>query len=185
MRNHVHLLAVGFTLLLSTAEVMAFCSPFAPDTLEEYEVGLEKSYTGFPHWTPSALQERMNSDAPLVLLDVREADEFAVSHLPGAIRIDPDASLAQLRRTVGTLAPKTTVVFYCAVGSRSSRLAKRVIKNLLANGAESVVNLRGGIFAWHKAGFLAVNADGPTTEVHPYDECRGKLMQPPLNAAAP
>ncbi len=174
-------------LLLSihaTAMAAFFCNPFEPDTLEGIEASLSERYTSFPHLTPKAVQEMMNKLEPLILLDVRPPDEFNVSHLPGAIQIDPDADVIDVRRKLGQIPPKARVVFYCSVGSRSSKLAARVGKDLIAEGVSSIANLRGGIFAWHNDGKMAVNAQGPTWNVHPYDSCRAPLLKPLASIAA-
>ena len=98
-----------------------------------------------------------NRPAP-ALLDVRTEAEFAVSHLPGALRIDPDASPAQV---VAAIRPNTAVVVYCSVGYRSSQLAKRLQKA----GVAGVSNLDGSIFQWANEGRLLHKAGEPAKVV--------------------
>ena len=110
-----------------------------------------------------------------VLLDVRAEAEFAVSHLPGARRVEPKATSAEL---LPTLPPGRPVVVYCSVGYRSSELATR----LLRAGQTNVVNLEGSIFQWANEG-RALEATGkPATTVHPYNEKFGRLLKPELRA---
>src|SRR5262245_37918812 len=78
---------------------------------------------------------------PPVLLDVRPAKEYAVSHLPEARQVDPNASAAVV---VEGLPPDQPIVVYCSAGYRSSALAQR----LHAAGRTDVVNLEGSIFKW-------------------------------------
>ncbi len=60
---------------------------------------------------------------PPQLLDAREPDEYAVSHLHGAIRVAPDSTAEQLSGRVDFSRP---IVVYCSVGYRSSILARRL-----------------------------------------------------------
>lgn len=118
-------------------------------------------------------------DAPL-LLDARTAPEYAVSHLPGAVRVDPDASAAALADTVAALRadPARPVVVYCAVGWRSAGVAER----LRAAGAGDVRNLRGSIFRWASEGRPLVADGRPATRVHPFDAVWGRLLPPDLRS---
>ena len=104
-----------------------------------------------------------------VVLDIRDPAEFAVSRLPGALRVDVDASTAEVLARAGDLSGRDVVV-YCSVGRRSSIFAQRVQADLLASGAVSVSNLQGGIFRWHAQRRPLENARGRTDAVHPYDE---------------
>ena len=54
----------------------------------------------------------------ILLFDVREQDEFAVSHLPGAIRLAPDVSVKQFIQDYGARLDSVTPIFYCSVGRR-------------------------------------------------------------------
>ena len=60
---------------------------------------------------------------PPVLLDVRTEEEWNVSHLPGARRVDPNASIEQ---AAGGMPKETPIVTYCAVGYRSGELATKL-----------------------------------------------------------
>jgi len=76
-------------------------------------------------------------------------------------------------------APKRgkTVVFYCSVGERSSRMATHVRDVAREAGAKEIYNLSGGIFAWHNDRLPLVSAPGrPTEFVHPFDATWGRLV---------
>ena len=73
----------------------------------------------FPKVRSISTADLAKSQIKPVLLDVRTAAEFQVSHLSGAQRVDPDASSVAL--------PKDTpIVTYCSVGYRSAKLAQRL-----------------------------------------------------------
>ena len=113
---------------------------------------------------------------PPLLLDVRAEAEFAVSHLPGARRVEPKATSAEL---LPTLPKGRPVVVYCSVGYRSSELATR----LLRAGQTNVVNLEGSIFQWANEGRALEAAAKPVTRVHPYNEKFGRLLKAELRAS--
>ncbi|MEM6532806.1 MAG: rhodanese-like domain-containing protein [Myxococcota bacterium] len=119
---------------------------------------------------PDSLVRALGGDTPPLVLDVREPDEFAVSHIPGAIRFPPGSAMTDAIRE----AP--LVVVYCSVGVRSGREAER-----LAESGVRVLNLEGAIFRWAMEGRPLVNAAGPTPFVHPYDGLWGRLLPAELH----
>lgn len=104
---------------------------------------------------------------PPVLIDARQAAEYAVSHLPGARHLHTLEAIQ-----AAAIAPDETLVIYCSVGYRSARLAER----LQAAGYQHVMNLEGSIFEWYNRGNPVV-ADGlPVQQVHPYNRTWGFLL---------
>jgi hydroxyacylglutathione hydrolase len=84
------------------------------------------------------------NEAGLVLLDVREPDEYAEGHIPGAINI-PQSDLATRLEEIPKDRPVYTV---CRSGMRSLRAAQF----LGQEGWRHVVNVAGGTLAWEKTG---------------------------------
>ena len=124
----------------------------------------------FPNVKTIGTAELAKVEPKPVLLDVRTAAEFDVSHLAGARRVDPDAASVSL--------PKNTpIVTYCSVGYRSAKLAQR----LQEAGFTDVRNLEGSIFQWANEG----RPIEPGTKVHPYNKKWGALLNAPLRAAVP
>ncbi len=110
-----------------------------------------------------------------LLLDVREKEEYAVSHLEGALLATSEKEALQALEGV---APDQPVVLYCSVGYRSSELARFLQKR----GFEKVYNLEGSIFAWANEGRAVFRGDERVDEVHPYDRVWGKLLKKALRA---
>ena len=106
-------------------------------------------------------------DGGVVLLDSRTEAEFAVSHLRGARRVDPDAA------DFGSLAlpPGALVVVYCSVGWRSAAVSDR-----LRQQGVRTVNLAGGIFGWVKQGRPVDRGRRRVEEVHPFDATWGRYL---------
>lgn len=112
---------------------------------------------------------------PPLLLDVRTQEEWNVSHLPGARRVDPNASV---ETAAAGIAKTTPVVTYCAVGYRSGDLATR----LRAAGFTNVRNLEGSIFEWANEHRPLVRDDQPVKIVHPYSALWGRLLADDVRA---
>ncbi len=82
----------------------------------------------------------------VILLDVRTPDEYFEGHLKGAVQIDyRDDNFAE---QVAELDTTKTVYVYCRSGSRSAGAQELMLKQNFKN----VINLKGGILAWKKAG---------------------------------
>jgi len=159
--------AYAFCALLSVAAV----NGASARDLQSVQADIVDDYPDVRHLDGAALADR----APGALLfDVREADEFAVSHLAGARRLDPDMDADDFMAAYGGLIAGRDVVFYCSVGVRSWRMVERLGDRLGA--AQSVWNLEGGVFAWHNASRPLANADGATDFVHPYNRSWGRLV---------
>jgi rhodanese-related sulfurtransferase len=113
-----------------------------------------------------------------VVLDARTEDEYAVSHLQGAVQIDPyKPSLRPLRGF-----PKdTSIVLYSSVGYRGARVANFLERQ----GYTQVYNLDGGQFRWANQGRPVFRHDRPTAEVHPYNPTWGLLLESQYRIEAP
>ena len=135
-------------------------------------------YPDTPTISADSLAARLG-DAPPLLLDVRTPEEFAVSHLAGARRVDPAGDA--LPPEIGALDRDTPIVAYCSVGWRSAAL----VQQLRAAGFTDVANLRGSIFRWANEGRPVVRGDSAVREVHPYDRRWGRLLDAELRAFEP
>ena len=89
--------------------------------------------------------DAIDSAAPnAFLLDVREPEEFAREHVPGAVNV-PQADLAMRLDEIPRDRPVLTI---CQSGSRSLRSAQF----LRQQGYQNVVTVVGGTRAWRQAG---------------------------------
>lgn len=90
----------------------------------------------------------------VLLLDVREQDEWAAGHAPGAVHVP----LGTLR--AADLRTDKPVVAVCRSGNRSA-----VAAAALAQVGLDVVNMAGGMTAWAAAGLPVVMTDGSPGQV--------------------
>ena len=148
-----------------------------PFTLDAVRADVRQNYQGVKHLSTDTLARMLDGKEPILLLDVREREEFAVSHIPGAVRVDPGTWSWSFMKRFAAQANAKKVIFYCSVGVRSSALAKQVQEALKTRGARAVYNLDGGIFAWHNESRRLTDRKGDTSYVHPFDGHWGKLIQ--------
>lgn len=118
--------------------------------------------------SPAEVRARLSTGAA-VLVDIREADEFARSHVAGAL----SRPLSQWEQAHLSIAPDADVIFACRSGMRTNgacdRLAARV------DGA--AFTLDGGLDAWAKAGLpLEVNRKAPLEIMRQVQIAAGMLV---------
>jgi rhodanese-related sulfurtransferase len=96
----------------------------------------------------------------VLVVDVREAREIAVSTLPRAMPLASEAARDEfVRKAAGE-----TVLVYCTVGWRSAQYAKA-----LADAGITAFNIDGGLCAWAAAGLPVLDAaHQPTKRIHAY-----------------
>ena len=95
---------------------------------------------GIPQWASVDVKERLKSKKSLQIIDVRQPDEFASGHIPGA-KLVP---LGELANRYHEIDRNTETVVVCRSGGRSSRACEM----LRANGFANFHNLIGGMLAW-------------------------------------
>jgi len=132
--------------------------PVGPVVDESLLVGYERFggvlEGGIPAWLAAdlplasaglvdAVGARRSLQEGAVALDVREPDEYAAGHLPGAVHIP----LGQLAARNGELPRDRPIVTYCGHGER----AATALSLLEQAGLTPLANLGGGIEAWEAA----------------------------------
>ncbi len=107
---------------------------------------------------PAELKARLDSGEPLVLIDVRDPDEYRDGYIESAINI----SRGFLEFRIGTAVtdPSTPIVLYCQTGLRSA-LAGKALRDL---GYTHVTNLAGGYQKWAQSGLPIVKDSPLSTE---------------------
>jgi len=95
---------------------------------------------------PSEVAELMHEG--VAIIDVRETDEYATGHLPGAKHV-PRSYLET--RIEGIVPDRSSqVILYCASGNRSAYGARTLEQDL---GYENVRSMTGGITLWKDRGY--------------------------------
>ncbi|MEZ0333839.1 MAG: rhodanese-like domain-containing protein [Gemmatimonadales bacterium] len=171
------LLAILLPLLLGAAVAVFAGRPIAFEAVRRMTVRKLPSV----EWIDGAELARWREDpgrAPPVVLDARTPEEYGVSHLAGALRIEP---YKPLLRPLRGFPKDTAIVVYSSAGYRGARVASWLAKQ----GYTEVTNLDGGIFRWANEGRPMFRHDRPTTEVHPYNPKWGLLLESKYRISAP
>lgn len=172
--------------LLALALAISLTPPTVTDAradeaaLEKIHQKIVRKYDEVEHVTSDVLTRELADPIKaedIVLFDVREVDEHAVSHLGNATQITPGIWTSTFMKAHGDKIKGKTVVFYCSVGRRSSYAASYLQETLKKNGAARVVNLKGGIFSWHNQKRPLMTGASQTLFVHPYDSYWGRLIE--------
>jgi len=104
---------------------------------------------------PSVAVNEVLDDA--YVLDVREDDEWAAGHAPGAHHLP----MMEVPARLGEVPQDTDVVVACRMGGRSAQ----VVAYLRQHGWDNVRNLDGGMQDWITAGRALVSEDGQPPRV--------------------
>lgn len=131
---------------------------------------IQKQFPTVPAISTETLAAWLTAQPQPLLLDVRQPEEFAVSHLPEA-HLAPDLAAALAHTETVENRP---IVLYCSVGYRSACLAAQLME---AHGGP-VYNLEGSIFQWFNEGRPVVQAQQEVNRVHPYSKIWGLLLAP-------
>jgi adenylyltransferase/sulfurtransferase len=90
--------------------------------------------------TVEDLKRRIDSGEELLILDVRNPDEFQIGRIPGTTLLP----LPELAGRLAELPRDREIIVHCKSGMRSAK-AQQLLKD---NGFSRVVNVTGGILAW-------------------------------------
>lgn len=98
----------------------------------------------------SAVEKAIKENSHLII-DVREPDEFALGHVPGAINVPRGVLEFRTDRNypgmIESLSDKSSkIVLYCRSGARSALAAQ----SLAHIGYQAVVSMAGGFMAWEE-----------------------------------
>lgn len=97
-----------------------------------------------PKIDPTAARRLVEQGA--ILVDIREADEFARENITGAHHLP----LSRLHEAELAVKAGATVIFHCKSGARTAINASRLAAKL--NGACKAYILDGGLDAWKRSG---------------------------------
>ncbi len=92
--------------------------------------------------SPEQLNDKIKAKDNLMLLDVREPEEFEICHINGSILVP----LSEFTDHVNDFDKNTEYIVVCKDGDRS----EEAIQILYKNGFLNLSNLEGGIYMWAK-----------------------------------
>ena len=127
------------------AQAFPALAPAPQDLLHAWRQHIKHKFPSVEHISCQILQTMMDDSSCMpLLLDFRSESEHTCSHICASVRVDPDASPADilsLMRQHSVVAPpacssgsdgsggRRVAVFYCSIGYRSSAAAARVLQS--------------------------------------------------------
>lgn len=102
------------------------------------------------------VREKLESGAPLLVVDTRGGSDFDREHIPGSINI-PLPKIAAAGELPGIERDYEIVVYCIAESCPTSRNAARVLARL---GYTNVKDMRVGLVGWKRAGFATATGGG-------------------------
>jgi len=178
IRHHV---IRAFTLIAVSLAPAACSNSGEPESLEPTKEATRRRHPDISHVSPAQVTRWLQDDASderLIVLDVREPQEYEVSHLTGAVQIPPDAEASDL--VAGVLrgvAKDRKIVLYCSVGVRSAAATERLVKAGFVNAH----NMNGSIFEWANEGNPVYRGDAKVRQIHPYNTRWGRFLKAELH----
>jgi rhodanese-related sulfurtransferase len=93
------------------------------------------------------VKKMVENKQKIIILDVRDKDEFETGYIPGAINL----SRGMLEFKISTLIPDkdAAIIVYCGIDLRGP-LATKTLNEF---GYKNAVNINGGLKAWKAAGY--------------------------------
>ena len=170
---------VSFLLIVN----FVFSSPvFAKKPLDWSYVkeSINKDFPDVPDISTKKLSELLSNPDTLVpvLIDAREAKEYAMSHLKDAQLVD---SVEKALEILKHIRKDYLIIIYCSVGYRSASLVAYLNKN----GYKNVYNLEGSLFKWANEGRPLYKGNTQVKLVHPYNKKWSVLLKKELWSFTP
>lgn len=173
LRTVVCAMGVAASMLLAACGSANFATMLAP-SWAKIDGWIAFRYGDVKAVTTTELSNALNGDAPLMLLDVRETSEFAVSRIPGARHVVPASVADFAKRELAAVDRAQPIYVYCSVGVRSAAAAHE----LQTLGFTRVRNVRGSLFKWANEGRALEGG----ARVHAYDAPWAQLLREDLRA---
>jgi rhodanese-related sulfurtransferase len=95
-------------------------------------------------------KKKMDAGEKMVIVDVREDNEWARGHIPGALHLGKGVIERDIEKAIPD--KETPLVLYCGGGFRSALAAD----NLQKMGYRNVTSMDGGWRGWTESGFPTI-----------------------------
>ncbi|HAT8179708.1 TPA: sulfurtransferase [Legionella pneumophila] len=100
--------------------------------------------------SPQILKNKIDNNEKLIIIDVREADEWETGKIPNAIHLSKGIIERDIEKIITD--SQTNIVVYCSGGYRCALVAD----NLQRMGYTNVSSLNTGLQGWLEAGYSLV-----------------------------
>jgi rhodanese-related sulfurtransferase len=134
-------ISIAVALILSYMSLTANAADKTPDEMvREAKWAIKEISVG-------EVKRMIEADKSIVILDVRDRDEFETGHIPRAINLS--RGMLEFKITLMIPEKSATVIVYCGIDLRGP-LATKTLNDL---GYRNAVNMIGGLKSWKEAGY--------------------------------
>ena len=134
-------ISIAVALILSYMSLTANAADKTPDEMvREAKWAIKEISVG-------EVKRMIEADKSIVILDVRDRDEFDAGHIPRAINLS--RGMLEFKITLMIPEKSATVIVYCGIDLRGP-LATKTLNDL---GYRNAVNMIGGLKSWKEAGY--------------------------------
>ena len=129
------------------AFLMLFCSSLVHAVDKTPDQVVKEAKSAIKEVSVDTVKQMIDNKEDIILLDVRDSEEYETGHIPGAINI----SRGSLDFKVHLIIPDKNkkIIVYCGLDLRSP-LATKSLNDL---GYSHAINMIGGLRAWKEAGY--------------------------------
>ncbi len=206
-RVQAYLLKGAITVAILLAGILNAQAEMKLFSLKNIHQNIVDDYKSVKHISREKLMAALQTKDKdnYLIFDVREKDEFEVSHIKDAKLLLPSTWKSSFLKKYGEQIKGKEIIFYCSVGVRSTKMANYLGQSLKEKGAKEIYNLEEGIFGWANQGAPLYKFDedekntkaklndkkhsrievsknqtqkeaNTTTKVHPYNNHWGQLI---------
>jgi phage shock protein E len=143
MKRLFLLLLIVFAFALASCGAPVMTAPVAPNIAQSQSNIIDVA--NLPLNVDVATVRALQGRDDVVLIDVREPEEYAAGHIPG-VRLIP---MGEVPSRLSEIPTDKTVIVTCRSGNRSGQITDF----LRRNGFTRIHNMQGGILAWQRAGY--------------------------------
>lgn len=146
----IGIIIFAILIVIAGAVFLAYKSFLSKDTThpKDAESFLNHLLAQFtPSLSVGEVELALHTQQPVIVLDVREQNEFASGHIPKAINI-PEERLHD-GASIALHDKKSPIYVYCKNGHRGA-VATRLLRSM---GYKHALNIIGGLSAWQQSGY--------------------------------
>jgi rhodanese-related sulfurtransferase len=184
MRKAINLLIISLVIVLASCQNAQKSAPSVYENSDQLMEAVKKEIKEVPN---AEFKKLYDGKGHFVIIDTREAAEYAAGYIPGAVSIprgllEFKVGKEDVWESAGMYIPTKTdsIVLYCRSGNRSA-LAARSLAEL---GYQNVVSLQGGWEEWSK-NYPELREPAIKKEIIPAEPVKVTAAPPKPKPAAP
>ena len=140
MIKKIAILIITLSLVICAAQTVVWAVQTSDQLVKDAKASIKEV-------SVDEVKKMIDNTDKIIILDVRDKDEFETGYIPGAINL----SRGMLEFKISTLIPDkdAKIIVYCGIDLRGP-LATKTLNDF---GYKNAVNINGGLKVWKAAGY--------------------------------